>query len=119
MSSSSSFFANFIAKLPSEQAAALTDLRQKIVAAAPEAVEGVSTGVPAFKYKGKYLVSMNAAKEHLSLFVMRGDALKQLKSDIKGFELTNVALRFTPDNLIPFDLVKQIVHARMAEIDSK
>lgn len=112
-----SFFETFIKDLSKEQQEALKQLRRNILDAAPIAEEGVSSGVPAFKYKGKYLTSLNAAKDHLSFFVMRGDALKDLQSELQGFETTNVAIKFTPEKLIPADLVQKIIAARIREIE--
>lgn len=96
---------------------ALQQLRTNILAASPQAVEAVSTGVPAFRYRGKYLVSMSAAKNHLSLFMMRGDALKTLKSALGEFETTNVALRFTAEKPVPASLVSKVISVRVREID--
>lgn len=112
-------FESFVEKFTSEKGDALRQLRKDILHAAPGAEEGISSGVPAFKYKGKYLASMNAAKNHLSLFVMRGDAIKSVKDDLSGFETTNVSVRFTPNKPIPADLVTKIISARMHEIDMK
>jgi hypothetical protein len=43
----------------------------------------ISSGVPAFRHRGKYLVSFGAATAHVSLFVMRGAALKYLRKSCK------------------------------------
>lgn len=114
--SSLSFFEAFIKDLSEEQQEALKQLRANILAAAPTAEEGVSSGVPAFKYKGKYLASLNAAQNHLSFFMMRGNALKDLREDLQEFKITNVAVKFTPDKPIPAELVQKIITTRMQEI---
>lgn len=46
---------NFLAGVPAEQRSALERLRAQVRAAAPEAIEMISYGVPAFKYKGRPL----------------------------------------------------------------
>jgi uncharacterized protein YdhG (YjbR/CyaY superfamily) len=42
-----------LAALPADQRAALQALRQTIAAAAPEAEEAISYGMPAFRYHGR------------------------------------------------------------------
>lgn len=112
-----SFFGTFIKDLPIEQQEALRKLRTDILHAAPIAEEDVSSGVPAFRYKGKYLASLNAAKSHLSFFMMRGNALKNLCENLQEFEITNVAVKFTPEKPIPAELVQKIIAARIQEIE--
>lgn len=113
------FFEEFIQKLPREQQAALIQLRAHILEAVPEVIEGSSSGVPAFRYHDHYLASMNATKKHLSFFIMRGTALIQLKPLLSQFESTNVAVRFTPDNQLPAQLIKEILVYRINEIENK
>ena len=54
--------------VPADQRAALQVLAQTIAAAAPDAFETISYGMPAFRYHGRALVSYSAFKEHCSLF---------------------------------------------------
>ena len=58
-----------LASLPEAARTALEALRGTIAAAAPEAVESINYGVPAFKYRGRPLVSFAAAKNHCSFYV--------------------------------------------------
>jgi uncharacterized protein YdhG (YjbR/CyaY superfamily) len=62
----------YLATLPEDKRAALQALRGTISAAAPEAVETISYGMPAFRYHGRALVAYLAAKAHGSLFPMSG-----------------------------------------------
>jgi Domain of unknown function (DU1801) len=73
--------------LPEAQRKALRSLGDTIRTAAPSVQETISSGVPAFRYKGKYLVSFGAAKDHVSLYVMRGAALKMLEQTLYGLHL--------------------------------
>jgi len=109
----------YLDSLPEAQKAALQQLRQDIKVLVPEATETISTKVPAFKYKGKYLVSFSATKNHLALLVMQGDAMKSLAHDLKAYDTGSRIIRFTPDNPISRDLLETIVRFRTAEIDQK
>jgi uncharacterized protein YdhG (YjbR/CyaY superfamily) len=113
------FFETFVARLPDEQANALRRLRTDILAAAPDATEGPSSRVPAFKYNGRYLASMNATKQHLSLFMMQGNVLDRLKPQLQVYHTTRVAVRFTPNHPIPSELVQTIIAERIRQIDGK
>jgi uncharacterized protein YdhG (YjbR/CyaY superfamily) len=65
----------YLARLPREQQEALTCLRRVIGAAAPTIEETIRSRVPAFRYRGRPLVSIGAAKRHVSLFIMNGEEL--------------------------------------------
>lgn len=115
----STYFQSFIKELSSEQKQALEQLRQAILTAAPQAEEGISSGVPAFKYKGKYLASINATQNHIALYMMQGTAITSLKDALNGYDTTNVAIRFSPNNPLSSNLVKKLIAVRMQEIDNK
>lgn len=108
----------YLSALPKAQGEVLRSLRDTIRSAAPNAQETISSGVPAFRYRGKYLVSFGAAKAHVSLFVMRGAALKMLKEDLQGYDTSNTVIRFTLDRPLPTSLVEKIVKLRIGEIDA-
>jgi uncharacterized protein YdhG (YjbR/CyaY superfamily) len=109
----------YLSALPEAQRNALMRLRDTIRAAAPDAQETISSGVPAFRYRGKYLVSFGAAKAHVSLFVMRGAALERLGEELHGYDTSNTVIRFTPDKPLPTGIVDKIVKIRMEEIDAR
>ena len=62
----------YLSRVPEHAREALERLRAAIRSAVPGAEEEISSGVPAFRYKGRYVVSFGAAKAHLALYVMRG-----------------------------------------------
>lgn len=108
-----------LAALPADQRAALQALRGQIAAAAPEAVEAISYGAPAFRYHGRPLVSYAAAKAHCSLFPMSPAVVDAHRGELGGYDTAKGTIRFTPRHPLPEDLVARIVRARMAEIDGR
>ena len=60
----------YLASLSPEQRTAIDALRAAIRAAAPDATEGISYSMAAFKSDGKGLVCYAAFKDHYSLFPM-------------------------------------------------
>lgn len=108
-----------LAGLPAEQRVALQSLRETIASAAPEAVEAMSYGAPAFRYRGHPLVSYGAAKTHCAFYVMSPEVIVANGGAIKGFDTSKGTIRFTPAAPIPAELVTTLVRARMAETEAR
>jgi uncharacterized protein YdhG (YjbR/CyaY superfamily) len=106
-----------LAALPADQRAALQSLRETIAAAAPSAEETISYGMPAFRYRGRSLVSYSAFKTHCSFFPMSAELIETHRDELAGFSTSKGTLRFTPEHPIPRDLVERIVRERMAQVD--
>jgi uncharacterized protein YdhG (YjbR/CyaY superfamily) len=107
-----------LAGLPDGPRRALEALRETIGAAAPEAVEGVSYGVPALRYRGRPLVSFGAAKAHCSFYVQSPAVMDAFADELQGFRTSKGTVHFTEAAPIPADLVGRLVRARMAETDA-
>ena len=107
-----------LAALPDDLRAALTALRRTIQAAAPEAVEAISYGAPAFRYRDRPLVAYRAAKAHGSFFPMSPPLIEAHAAELAGFDTAKGTIRFTPERPIPDALVQAIVRERLAEIDA-
>jgi uncharacterized protein YdhG (YjbR/CyaY superfamily) len=108
----------FLAGLPTDQWTALQALRKTIAGAAPQAEEGISYGLPAFRYKGRPLVSYVAAKAHCSFFPMSPKVVDDHRAELTDFDLDKGTIRFQPNHPVPADLVARIVRARLAETDA-
>ena len=110
-------FDEYLARAPERHQQALKQLRDTVRSAVPDADEVIRTGVPAFRYRGKPLVSIGPARRHVSLFVMYGGALKAHASELEAYDTSNTVVRFDPEQPIPVRLVERLVRARAAEID--
>lgn len=106
----------YVGRQPEPHRRALLELRSAIVSAEPDGQEAMRRGVPAFLLDGKQLVSIGAARRHVSLYVMYGDALARLAERLVGFDVSNTVVRFDPAHPIPTDLVAEIVTLRAEEI---
>lgn len=109
----------YLAALPTEQRVALARLRALLLAAIPDAEEAIKTRVPAIRYKGKTVVGFGAAREHVALYVMFGDALTALKDDFSRYEVSSRVVRFSPAEPLPAALVRKVVRHRLAEIEAQ
>jgi uncharacterized protein YdhG (YjbR/CyaY superfamily) len=108
--------AAILAGLSPERRAALEDLRRKIRRAAPDATEGIGYGVPAFKLRGRPLVSYGAGKDHCSFYVQSPAVLDAHAEQLSGHRTSKGTIHFAPDAPLSQELVASIVHARIVEL---
>lgn len=108
----------YIASVPMEQRAMLQTLRKQILAAAPGAEEKISWGVPAYKYKGKYICGFSSFKNYSAINPFCRVKSILSASDLKGFETTLFFIRFTPEKPLPAALVRKLVKAKMKLIEA-
>ena len=92
----------------------LSHLRGVILAAAPEATEGIGYGIPTYKLSGN-LVHFAAFKSHMSFFPGSTAHNEALKDALAAYKISKGTIQFTPDNPLPDDLVTRIVELRIAE----
>ncbi len=107
----------YLAAIPEDSRAALQSLRETIKQIAPEAVEVISYGMPAFKLH-RPLVGYAAHQNHCGFYPMSPAVIEAYKDDLKGFSTSKGTIRFTADQPLPEALVKKIVQARIKEIDA-
>ncbi len=103
--------------LKAEQRAALEKVGRAIRAAAPDAEEGLSYGLPAFIWNGKPLAAFAAASAHCSYFPMSGSITTALAKDLKGYDTSKGTIRFPATKPLPAALVKKLIKARLAELE--
>jgi uncharacterized protein YdhG (YjbR/CyaY superfamily) len=109
----------FIEGLPQEMQEPLEALRRTIAAAAPEAVEGIGYyGIPAFRYRGRPLVSFGAGKSHCAFYVQSPAVMDAHRDELAGLDTSKGTIRFAPDAPLPSALVTRLVEARIAETDA-
>jgi uncharacterized protein YdhG (YjbR/CyaY superfamily) len=108
---------DFLANVSPEARAALEQLRGWIREAAPDAVETIAYGVPAFKYRGRPFVSFGATQNHCAFYVQSPAVMEAHGDELATYDTSKGTVRFTPDAPLPRDLVMKLVKARMAEID--
>jgi uncharacterized protein YdhG (YjbR/CyaY superfamily) len=92
----------YLSTLPDDARATIADLRRMINAAAPDAVEAISYGMPSFTYQGKRLFYFAAAKHHCALY---------------GTSMGTI--RFPLGEPPPEALIKTLVDARIADIEAE
>jgi len=106
-------FDGYLAALPPDKRAALEQVRQAIRAAAPDAVECISYGIPAFRLNGKFLVGLGATAKDCSFYP--GSTVQAFAKELKGYQTGKGTIRFPAIDPLPAALVKKIVKARIGE----
>jgi uncharacterized protein YdhG (YjbR/CyaY superfamily) len=104
----------YLAALPSAQRAALARLRATIRAAAPDAEECISYGMPAFR-QGKPLVAFGASAKHCAFYPMSATTVAAHAQELARFDTSKGTVRFQPDAPPPAALVRKLVKARLRE----
>jgi uncharacterized protein YdhG (YjbR/CyaY superfamily) len=104
----------YIATFPKDVQKILEEVRGTINAAAPEAEEKISYGIPTFTLNGKYLIYFAGWKNHISIYpVPRGSEAfnQQVSKYIEG----KGTLKFPMNKRLPLKLISRIVKCRVAE----
>ena len=108
----------YLARVPQPARSTLRKIRVAIRSAAPpEALETISYGMPAFKHK-KVLVWFAAFSNHCSLFPT-ASVIERFKKELKGFSTSKGTIHFPTDKPLSAALVKKLVRARVAQIETK
>ena len=108
----------YLERVPEPARTTLKKIRTVIRSVAPpETTEGISYGMPTFKYKGM-LASFAAFSDHCSLFPGAGPTI-EFKNELKNFQTSKGTIRFAPNKPLPSALLKRLVKARIAENERK
>jgi uncharacterized protein YdhG (YjbR/CyaY superfamily) len=108
---------DYLAGLPSAERGALERVRVVLLGVLPEADEGTSYGMPAFRYREHPVLGFRAAAKHLSVFPFSPDAIRAVESRLGDWDLSKGTIRFTPAKPLPDDVLADLVTARQREID--
>lgn len=108
----------YIAGVPEPARSMVKKMRAAIRSAAPpEATETISYRMPAIKHRG-VLVWFAAFSNHCSLFPT-ASVIEAFKSELKDFSTSKGTIHFPTDKPLPVALIKKLVKARVAQIESK
>ena len=105
----------YLAALDEPKRGTLSQLRATIAAIVPDAEQGISYGVPAFKLRGKTVAGFAAFTNHLSYLPHSGSVFSRLAKETAGYDKTKGSLHFSVDTPLPENLVKKLVETRIAD----
>ncbi|HZS93956.1 MAG TPA: DUF1801 domain-containing protein [Chloroflexota bacterium] len=97
----------------------LQQLRETILEIVPDAEQGMSYNLPAFRVNGAVIAGFAAFKNHLSYLPHSGSVLPELGDDIAGYGGTKSALHFPIDKPLPGPLVEKLIATRLSEVGKR
>ena len=104
----------YIETFPKEVQTILQQVRSTMRAAAPEAEEKISYGIPTFTLNGKYLIYFAGWKHHISIYpIPTGD--DAFNQEIAQYVAGKGTLKFPIDKPMPLKLIRKIVKLKVAE----
>jgi uncharacterized protein YdhG (YjbR/CyaY superfamily) len=106
----------YLEKIEETKRNELERIRRVIKATVPEADEVIDYGMPAFKYKGQYLIGFHVFKNHMSLFPT-ALPISAMKTKLTGFQISKGSIQFTLANPIPDAIIRNLLLYKIDSID--
>jgi uncharacterized protein YdhG (YjbR/CyaY superfamily) len=105
----------YLDALPEPKRTTLARLRHTILGVLPEAEQGISYGLPAFRVRGKTIAGFAAFTNHLSYLPHSGSVFPELEAELHGYTTSTGALRFPIDEPLPAPLVEKLIAVRLQQ----
>lgn len=105
---------DYINSFPEEVQSKLRQIRTVIRTNAPEAVESLSYGMPAYKENGRVLVYFAGFKNHIGFYATPAGH-EEFRKELSKYKQGKGSVQFPLDQPIPYDLIGQIVEFRLEE----
>ncbi len=107
----------YVANLPEPERSRIDEIYSYARASVPEAVEGVSYGMPALLYKGKGLIAVMSTKKHIGIYPFGNLEELAHAAAVAGLEATKGSIHLTEGQRLPTDLLDRMLRRRVARID--
>jgi uncharacterized protein YdhG (YjbR/CyaY superfamily) len=107
---------DYLAGLDEPKRSTLAALRRSILELLPDATQGLSYGMPAFKVEGKAIAGFAAFKHHVAYLPHSGSVLSELEAELTGYEMTKGSLHLPIDRPVPPALVRELVATRLHQL---
>lgn len=109
---------DYLKTLPDRSREALEQIRKRISAAAPHAVEGIKYGMPTATLKGKNILYYAAWKTHVGLYpIYRGPP--EFEAALAPYRDRKDTVRFALNRPLPCELIDLILSTRLAMLHAK
>jgi uncharacterized protein YdhG (YjbR/CyaY superfamily) len=108
----------YLARVPEPARRTLEKMRSTIRSVVPrDATETISYRIPAFRHN-VVLVWYAAFADHVSLFPT-ASVIEAFKDELAEFKTSKGTIHFPTDKPLPIALIKRIVKARVAQVESQ
>ncbi len=109
----------YISSAPEESREKLLELRALIASLVPNAEEGISYSMPAFKLHGKQLIGFAGYRHHVGFYPMSGSFLKDYAKELKNYKTSRGAVQFPLEKPLPVALIKKLVKGRVKAVSAQ
>ena len=106
----------YLATVPPDKQAALSELRSRLHALLPAATETISYGMPALAVDGRAVVWFAAWKSHLSIYPLTDSFISAHREELMAYRTTKGALHFDAAAPLPQPLLEAFVRGRVADL---
>lgn len=104
----------YIATFPKKVQARLTEIRQLVKSAAPNAIETISYQMPTFKLNNQNLVHFAGYKSHIGFYPVPS-GIEKFKKELSIYKQGKGSVQFPLDKPLPLQLISNIVEFRVKE----
>lgn len=111
-------FEEYIARSTDEVQEILRKIRNIILTIAPESVESISYGMPAYKFNKKPLIYFAAFKNHIGLYATP-DGHKVFEKELAGYKQGKGSVQFPLNQEMPYSLIEEILVFKRNQIVEK
>lgn len=108
----------YIETFPNEVQIIMQKIRNSIKKIAPEAIESISYGMPAYKTIGKPLVYFAGYKNHIG-FYATPSGHEEFTAELSIYKQGKGSVQFPISQPIPYELIERIVAFRVKENEQK
>lgn len=108
----------YLSSFPKKLQSILRKIRRLVKKHAPDALEGMSYGMPAYKTFGKPLIYFAAFKNHIGLYATP-QGHKAFAKELAKYKQGKGSVQFPLDEPVPYDLIEKIVALRVLQNAAK
>jgi len=113
-----SFLSDYYQQATSEELKPLEKLWSYVHSIEPEAVEGLSYDLPAFKLNDRPLIGFSLHSEFMSVYPYSPKIISALHKELEEYETSKGAVRFTVNNPISEAVIDLIIDLRKTELSN-
>lgn len=108
----------YVASLAEPERTVVAQLLGRARVLVPDAEEGTSYGLAAYRYRGRPLVAVAAGPRGCTAYPFSSDVTAAVLATLDGFDATRGGIRFTAGRPLPAEAFDALVAGRRAEIDA-
>ena len=111
--------ADYLSGLPEPERSRVADIYAYARQVVPEAVEGMSYGMPSLLYNGKGLISVMNTRKHIGIYPYGNLGEFAEAVTAAGLGSTKGSIHLREGQSLPIELLEQLLLRRKAQIDGR